>query len=212
VKVPAIALASVPAVACPDCDLLHVPVLLRAGEKAHCTRCAGVLSIAGPCSFETSLATAIAASITFWIANTEPLIRLSALGIAHTATIARSAAALWVEGGLAEQGTAILVAFCAILAPGAWLLLTLAALLATGGRRAPQWASIALRWSGELRDWAMPEVMLLGTLVAYSKVAEMADASPGAGLYAAGALVILMASLRSSLDLPALWSRIALVK
>jgi uncharacterized paraquat-inducible protein A len=50
--------------------------------------------------------------------------------------------------------------------------------------------------------------MLLGILVAYVKVSEVADASPGVGLYAAGALAILMASLRSSLDLPALWSRV----
>jgi paraquat-inducible protein A len=203
-----VAAAGMP-VACPDCDLLHAPVRLRAGEKARCTRCAGALPLRGPRSFETTLATAIAAAITFWIANTEPLIRLSALGITNTATIARSAEALWAEGGLADQATAILVAFCAILAPGAWLLLTLAALLATRERRARRWTGIAVRWSSALRDWAMPEVMLLGTLVAYGKVAELADASPGAGLYAAGALVILMASLRSSLDLAALWSRIA---
>jgi paraquat-inducible protein A len=137
------------------------------------------------------------------------LIRLSVLGGTTTATVAHGAAALWLEGGPDRQATAILVAFCALLAPGAWLLLTLAALLATRARHAPQWARSALRWAGVLRDWAMPEVMLLGTLVAYVKVAELADAAPGAGLYAAGALVLLMASLRSSLDLAALWSRIA---
>lgn len=196
-------------VACPDCDLLHAQVLLRAGEKARCSRCAGTLPIAGPGSFELPLATSIAAAFAFWIANTEPLIRLTALGIGNTATIAGSAAALWLRPGLGNPATAILVAFCAILAPAAWLLLTLAALLATLGRRAPRWTRIALRWSGALRYWAMPEVMLLGTLVAYVKVAELANASPGAGLYAAGALVVLLASLRSSLDLAALWSRIA---
>lgn len=200
------------AVACPDCDLLHAPVPLRAGEEACCTRCGGALAIRGPRTFETSLATTLAASITIWIANTEPLVRVSALGIANTATIARSAAALWVEGGRADQATAILVAFCAILAPGAWLALTLAALLATRRAHPPRWAGIAVRWAGGLRDWAMPEVMLLGTLVAYVKVSQVADASPGAGLYGAGALVILLASLRSTLDLAALWSRIAPVR
>jgi paraquat-inducible protein A len=197
------------AVACPDCDLLHAPVRLRAGEHARCTRCGGALSLRGPRSFETSLATTIAAAITFGIATTEPLVRVSALGSTNIATIARSAAALWLEGGLEREATALLVAFCALLAPGAWLLLTLAALLATRRRHAPRWARTALVSASVLRDWAMPEVMLLGTLVAYVKVAELADASPGAGLYAAGALVLLMASLRSSLDLAALWARIA---
>jgi paraquat-inducible protein A len=199
-------------VACPDCDLLHVQVQLRAGETARCSRCAGVLSIAGPRSFETPLAVAIATAFAFWIANTEPLIELSALGSENTVTIAGSAAALWAGHGLADRATALLVAFCSTLAPGAWLLLTLAALLATLARRAPRCARTALRWSNALHDWAIPEVMLLGALVAYVKVAELADASPGAGLYAAGALVILMASLRSSLDLAALWSRIAPVR
>ncbi|WP_299792922.1 paraquat-inducible protein A [Ramlibacter sp.] len=108
-------------VACPDCDLLHAQVLLRAGEKARCSRCAGALPIAGPGSFEIPLATSIAAAFAFWIANTEPLIRLTALGIGNTATIAGSAAALWVRPGLGNPATAILVAFCAMLAPAAWL-------------------------------------------------------------------------------------------
>ena len=196
-------------VACPDCDLLHAPVRLRGGEQARCTRCGGALSLRGPPSFETALATVIAAAITFGIAATEPLVRLTALGATNTATIARGAAALWLEGGVERQATAVLVAFCALLAPGAWLLLTLAVLLATRTKHAARWARTALLWASVLREWAMPEVMLLGTLVAYVKLAEVADPSPGAGLYAAGALVLLMASLRSSLDLAALWSRIA---
>jgi paraquat-inducible protein A len=192
-------------VACPDCDLLHASGPLRAGERACCTRCGAALSIRGPRTLEKSLATAAAAAITFWIANTEPLMRLSALGIANHTTIARSAAALWVEG---SPAAATVVAFCAIVAPAACVHLTLAALFASRRRRAPHWVGTPLRWANAMWGWALPEVMLLGILVAYVKVSEVADASPGMGLYAAGALAILMASLRASLDLPALWSRV----
>jgi paraquat-inducible protein A len=54
----------------------------------------------------------------------------------------------------------------------------------------------------------MPEVMLLGILVALVKIGEMATVLPGAGLYAAGALPLLLAAVAVSFDPGALWERV----
>ena len=43
-----------------------------------------------------------------------------------------------------------------------------------------------------MRPWSMNEVMLLGIPVALIKIAELATVEPGIGMYAMGALVILL--------------------
>ncbi|HEX9391103.1 MAG TPA: paraquat-inducible protein A [Usitatibacteraceae bacterium] len=193
------------AVACPDCDLLHVLGPQSGGEKARCLRCGGVLTGHGAHSYETSLALAIAATITFILANTAPLMQMSELGQESSTTVAGSALEMWLQG---SEPTAILVAICSIVAPGFYLALMLAVLIAFRKDRAPPWAGRLMRWADAIHPWAMPEVMLLGTLVAYVKISELADATPGSGMYATGALCLLIAALGASLNYAALWARI----
>lgn len=195
--------------ACPGCDLLHASATLPSGARARCIRCGDALSVPGPYSYERLVATAIAALVTFGIANAEPLMQLSELGRVASTTVVGSTLEMWAQG---SEPTAILVALCSIVAPGAYLLLMLAALLSTRKRPAPSWAGKVIRWASAIHPWAMPEVMLLGTLVAYVKISELADASPGVGMYATGALAALIASLSSSTNLAVLWSRIRWVQ
>ena len=97
---------------------------------------------------------------------------------------------------------------CAILVPVVYLGALLVALLVTRSARVPQWSGRLLRWTMALRPWAMPEVLLLGTLVAYVKIRELADSSPQAGMLAIAGVVGLNAWLHASLDWTALWQRI----
>jgi len=73
-------------------------------------------------------------------------------------------------------------------------------LLAARQRPAPSWLPRLARWAGQLRHWAMPEVMLLGVLVALVKIAGVAAVTPGVGLYAVGALAVLFAALPQVFD------------
>ena len=103
-------------IACPDCDLLqHLPPLPR-GAKARCVRCGSVLASrpAGP--RDLPLALALAAVITFVIANVSPLMDLSVIGRTASTTIVGGAYQMWLEG---EPIVGVLIAFCAVLAPGA---------------------------------------------------------------------------------------------
>src|SRR5712671_3360315 len=157
-------------------------------------------------SLQRPLALAVAAAVMFVVANTAPLMSLSAAGRTAGTTIAGAAYEMWRQG---YEATAAAVLFCAVLAPAGFIVLALAVLLAARRRPAPAWLPRLAGWAGFLRHWAMPEVMLLGVLVALVKIAGLAAVTPGIGLYAAGALVVLVAALPQVFDPREIPTRIA---
>jgi len=193
------------AVACPRCDLLHASTRLPAGASAHCARCGNALPIPARHEQAAWIAATLAALIAFAVASAEPMMGLSELGFHWSLTLPQSAAMMWLEG---SETAAVLVAVCAMAAPAGYLLALLVALLATRSAAAPRWSATPIRWAFALRRWAMPEVVLLGVLIAYVKIGELTDASPGTGMGAIGVLVLLIAWLNASVDWAALWSRV----
>ena len=129
-------------------------------------------------SLDRPLALTIAAAIVFIVAHTTPLMGLSAVGRHASTTIAGGALEMWLQG---EQITAVIVAFCAGIAPGGYILFMLTVLLAVRRPPAPQWVGEMLRWGTSMRPWSMNEVMILGILVALIKIAELATVSPASG-------------------------------
>jgi paraquat-inducible protein A len=192
-------------VACPSCDLLqHIPPL-PSGGKARCPRCSETLATAPPDPFDRPLALTIAAAIVFLVANTAPLMGLSAVGRHASTTIGGGAYEMWLKG---EQVTAVIVAFCAVIAPGSYILFLLTVLLAVRRPRAPQWVGELLRWADVMQPWSMNEVMMLGILVALTKIAELATVDPGIGMYAVGGLVVLFAAILITFDSREVWKRV----
>ena len=151
------------------------------------------------------LALTIATAIAFVVAHTTPLMGLSAVGRQSTTTIAGGALEMWETG---EQLTAVVVAFCAGIAPGAYILFMLTVLLAVRWPPAPQWVGEMLRWGRSMRPWSMNEVMILGILVALIKIAELATVEPGIGMYAMGAVVVLFTAVMMTADPREAWARI----
>jgi paraquat-inducible protein A len=84
----------------------------------------------------------------------------------------------------------------------------LAVLLAARRPPAPHWAGELLRWGLHMQPWSMFEVMLLGILVALIKIAELATVDPGIGLYALGALVVLLPAIMVTFDPREVWRRV----
>jgi paraquat-inducible protein A len=101
---------------------------------------------------------------------------LSTLGREVSTTILGGAHQMWLHG---EEITAVAVAFCAVIAPAAYIALMLAVMLAVRRPRAPWLAGELLRWAEWVRRWAMDEVMMLGILVALVKMADLATVIPG---------------------------------
>src|SRR5258705_10584586 len=139
-------------IACPDCDLLQQLPELPPGGKARCPRCAYTVAtrIADP--IDRPLGLPITALILLIIANTAPLMSLSAVGRHASTTIVGGAYEMWLKG---EEVTALVVAFCAVIAPSGYILFTLAVVLAVQRPPAPQGGRELLRFVGFIRPWAM---------------------------------------------------------
>jgi paraquat-inducible protein A len=191
--------------ACPECDLLqHLPEL-KPGDKALCARCGCTVAIRPADSIERPLAFTLTALIVVIVANTAPLMGLSAVGRHASTTIIGGAYEMWIQG---QEITAVIVAFCAVIAPAGYLLFMLTVLLSVKRSSAPRWVGEMLRWANLMQVWSMVEVMLLGILVALIKIAELATVAPGIGIYAVGALVLLFPAIVATFDPREVWNRV----
>jgi paraquat-inducible protein A len=188
-------------VACPHCDLLQGIPPLPPGGTARCPRCASTIATRSTDPIDRPLAFTFAALFAFIVANTEPLMGLSAAGRHASTTIVNGAYEMWMQG---QQITALVIAFCAVIAPG--FLLTV--LLAVRRPLAPWWVGELLRWASFMQPWSMVEVMILGILIALIKIAELALVDAGIGMYAVGALVVLLTAIGITFDADEVWRRI----
>jgi paraquat-inducible protein A len=192
-------------VACPDCDLLqHIPPL-GPGGKAACARCGRTLVKQPTGSRDLPLALTIAAAIALIIAFTLPLMELHVVGRFASTTIPGAAYEMWLQGQLVVS---VLVLFCAVLAPAGYVLFMLILLLAARRTPIPHWAAEMLRWVSHIQVWSMLEVVMLGVLVALTKIAQLASVDPGIGMYAFGATILLIPAIMSSFDKRELWQRV----
>jgi paraquat-inducible protein A len=192
-------------VACPDCDLLQRIPELEPGAKARCARCGHVLASQSADPLDRPLALTLAAAVVFIVANTASLMDLSAVGRYASTTIPNGAYEMWMQG---EKITAVIVAFCAVIAPGVYIAFMLTILIAVRHPPAPHWVGELLRWGNSMQPWSMGEVMILGIMVALIKIAELASVSAGIGMYAIGALVVLLAAISMTFDPREVWRRV----
>ena len=192
-------------VACPDCDLLQKVPELQPGAKACCPRCACTVAARMSEPIDLPLALTAAAAIVFIVTNTSPLMSLSAVGRFASTTIIGGARDMWLQG---EAMTAVIVAFCAVIAPAGYLLFMLTVLLAVRRPPAPRWVGEMLRGAEFMNNWSMNEVMMLGILVALIKIAELAEVEAGVGIFGMGGLVILFPAIMSTFDPDEIWQRV----
>jgi paraquat-inducible protein A len=197
--------ATLEPIACPGCDLLQAVPALPPRAKARCPRCGETLAVGNADPIERPLALTLAAAIVFIVANCAPLLAISSLGREVSTTIVGGAHQMWLHG---EEITALVVAFCAVIAPAAYIAFMLAVLLAVRQPRARWLAGELLRLTDLLQPWAMDEVMMLGILVALVKLAQLATVTPGIGIYAVGVLVVLLCEIMVTVDRREVWSQV----
>jgi len=192
-------------IGCPHCDLLQRLPELAPGESAVCPRCDRVLWRRRQDSLDRTLPLTVAAAVLYVIANSVPMLGLSAVGHQASTTVLQGALGLWKDG---QEIVGVLVLFAAVLAPALQIGVMLAVVLATGRDSAPRWAGTLLRHHPTTRIWSMIEVMMLGVLVALIKIADYATVIPGLALYALGGLVFLLAAMQSTFDPREVWERV----
>jgi paraquat-inducible protein A len=120
-------------------------------------------------------------------------------------TIPGGAYEMWMQG---QRLVSVLVAFCAVIAPGVYILFMLVLLIVARRTKVPQWCGEMLRWVGHLQVWSMLEVVMLGVLVALTKIAQLASVDPGIGMYGFGAAILLIPAIMTNFDKRELWRRV----
>jgi paraquat-inducible protein A len=186
---------------CEQCDAVHRKSRMQRGEIALCARCGARLERAQRLTPDGMLAMTIASAIMFILANIYPIVRVDVHGAQGVSTLWEAILATWREG---SETVAVLAALTVFFAPLAELLASAYVLWPlTRGRRAPHFAA-AMRVLRVVGEWSMPEVFLLGAIVALVKLGDLATVMPDTGLWAFGALTSLI-TLVTSFDHHWLW-------
>jgi paraquat-inducible protein A len=192
-------------IACPDCDLLQRLPTTAPGESARCPRCGNVVAAKRPDSLNRTLSLTVAAAVAFLVANTVPMLGLSAAGREASTTVLGGVQVMWEQG---QPLVSALMLFAAVVAPGLDIAIMLTILLAVRRPPAPCWVGTMLRYSRVIRPWRMVEVMMLGILISLIKIAELATVITGTAMWAVAALVILLPAMSSSFDPEEVWLRV----
>lgn len=177
---------------CRLCGCVHQPVVLTAGETARCVRCNTPLALAPHGGKHVPVALALAGLIFAVPAALLPFITVEKLGSARSGNFLTSVARLH------ENGMHVLSAWVLICGGVAPLLLLAALALSHRYPQHTQW------WGRLLAHWAMPEVFLLATFVALSRLDSIVQVEINAGFwnYAAMTLALLLAWRAFRLRLP----------
>lgn len=194
-------------VACPYCDLLHRVEPLPKHRVARCRQCQAPLYRGGVVQLDRLLPWLVTALVLLLIANSFPILTLSAAGRDGEVTFFEAVL------GFADAGMwllALVVFLTSMAIPmfriGSMLLIVT---LAWRGALRPGRFAHLLRWSGEARPWSMLEIYLLGLLVALVKLRDIALVTPGAAFYAFFLLVFVLAITGTLLDRFQLWRLVA---
>lgn len=175
------------------------------GASVRCLRCDRELWRHKPDSHNRTVALTLAALVLYIVANTVPMLGLHAAGREAFTTVVGGAHQLWLDG---QQIVSVLVLFAAVISPALQIGFLLLIVIGCQRERPPAWVGLFLRHLHFTRTWSMIEVMLLGVLVALTKIADYATVILGTALFALFALVVLLAAIQSCFDPREVWQRV----
>ncbi|NHV28575.1 paraquat-inducible protein A [Burkholderia sp. D-99] len=177
-------------IACHECDaLLHKP-RLGGHEVAHCPRCGALLYRSSPAEIERICALALAALITFAIAQAFPILEMDVNGNRVQTTLLGAIDALWRQ----DMAIVGVMVFCStVLFPLVEMAALLYLLLPMRYGVVPPGFNLVLRAIQLVRPWGMIEVFMLGILVTIVKMVSLARVVPAAALFAFAALTLMTA-------------------
>lgn len=160
-------------------------------------------------SVDRSLAFAVAALVTFMIANAFPFLTISVSGNTHSISVISAVSALYVEG---MWVLAMLCLAFILLIP----LFRMCGLLyiLTPLRFGLYWPGIewAFRMIVSMSPWSMMEIYFLGAIVALVKLATMASIELGVSFWAFAILNLLALGATQLIDRYTLWAHIVQVR
>jgi paraquat-inducible protein A len=182
-------------VVCEQCGTAHRWRTLERGSEARCVRCEAVLGRGHRFHLPTVLALTLTAAVAFGIGISSDVLSLHFRGATHAATLPQAIAATWSEG---QEIIATIAAITALVAPALFIALRLYILVPLAAGRVPDGFAFCVRALHHASRWNMVEVFTIGVLLSLVRLAGLADAVPGPGLYALGAVTLLFAAIESA--------------
>jgi paraquat-inducible protein A len=182
-------------VVCEQCGLAHRWRPLEPGLVARCVRCEAILGRGHRFHLPTVLALTLTAAVVFCIGISTDVLSLHLRGASKSATLPQAIAATWSEG---QEIIATIAAITALLAPALFIALRLYVLVPLAAGRVPRGFAICVRALHHAGRWSMVEVFTIGVLLSLVRLAGLADAAPGPGLFALGAVTLLFAAIESA--------------
>lgn len=195
-----------PILACHACAAIHEVLPVAHGKVADCRACGSPLYRGKGDRLEVPLALNLAALLLLIVAHAFPIITFKLEGQEQVATLLTGPLMLYERG---YWPLAILVFLACSAIPGLRTVMGIAVLgpLAAGHR--PAYGPRLLRWIEVLAPWAMMEVYILGLIVGYVKLSDLATLAPGLSLFAFMCLIIVLMLVETRLDPRVVWERFA---
>ena len=193
---------ALPLSACHTCGLVHRVPTVPPRHRARCTRCRSILRTrAHPRSTSRTTALAVAALLLYPAAILLPVMTLERLGQTSSASIWHGTIDLLSER---HYGVGITILVFSIIGPLGKLAALLALTLASGHIERQHKATTfqLVEWIGR---WGMLDVLLVAVLVAAVKLGDLVSVTPGPGVIAFGAVVVLSLLASASFDPHAIW-------
>ena len=181
-------------IACEDCDAIHTRPALGDDEVALCTRCGTELERDIRAHGNRLLPLTIASLIMYVVANVFPIMEIELHGLSSQTTLIGSVLAMNAKG---MYVVALLVVATTIAFPLIQLLVLFHLLICVRRQANPPGFDFLVRMVQTLRPWIMVEILLLGAIVSFVKLTDMATVVPGVGLWALAVLALLLASVFS---------------
>ncbi len=187
---------------CGGCDLLMEAVALPEGHTLFCPRCGKRLHRWKNNSLVRTLAISLTGLLLFLPANFMPLLTFDVLGMQSSASLFNSTLSMFHQG---QYFVGLMVLLCGFVFP--LLLLGLFFSVSFGISRGwrYRWLAENLKAIHHLREWAMPDVYLIGVFVTIIKMSHMAEIDFNIGLFCFIGLVLCTIGCQGAMDRHLFW-------
>lgn len=187
---------------CPSCGTFQRVPSISDRAAIICVTCREMLERSHWRTRTVTLALTLAAFTLLLPANIYPFLTTSILGTSRQSHLISSATAMARNG---FPLLALVIGLFAVVFPFVRLGLLVLVLGSLHYRQRPPWLGRAFRYACNLETWAMPDVFLLGLLVAYARLKASISIEVGTGAYCFIAVGILTLFIRATLDKTLIW-------
>ncbi len=192
-------------IACHDCDLIQRKRELQNNQRAVCPRCGAVLYVRREDSLNRTLSLMLTALVLLFLANVFPFMSFTIEGRTQETVLLTGVKDLYYQG---FWPLAILVFSVGVFFPLLKSLSVVYLILPLKMGIRPKKAIPVFRFVEKITPWSMMEVYLLGVIVAYVKLIDLATIGLGAALYSFVALILVTAAADITFHPEALWEEL----